>query len=362
MEMSISIIPLDSIVAKESITILIGKNILLEIIKDPVMQTLLDDKLVKRFVEAPNLCHDDVRFLINELFKEEVLMGAPNFAMSLFEISQSPEFEVFVSITKKMESFFQNLVNSEFQKTIWQEFEKIIKAKFDKMPKEEMESFKADFLRRTIGKADMKAVQNGNQKIISIGEKIQEKTGVDILVPSSLLLCPKCEVILSIGEFRGSKKCYICSQSVKRESMERIPINQVHDKIREIWRRNIWFEAYMARLLRRLGFQTWTSVHVMGASGILHEVDVLAIRKGTVLMCECKTGKISRNDVFNFYTKLGDLKAHFSVLALVGELPEPETREFVKKNPTIVSLENMGKMMESEILKHLGRKLSIEVA
>lgn len=359
--MPINLIPLDSTVTKENITVLIGKNILLEIIEDPAMQTLLDDKLVKGFIKAPNLCHDDVRFLIDELFREEVLMGAPNAVMSFLELAQSPEFEALLSITKKAESFMQDFVNSEFQKTIWKEFEKFIQAKFDKMPKEEMERFKADILRRTIGKADMKAVQDGNQRIISIGEKIQEKTGIDILVPSSLLLCPKCKVILSIGEFRGSKKCYICSESVKRESMERIPINQVHDRIREIWRRNIWFEAYMARLLRKLGFKTWTSVHVMGASGILHEVDVLAIRKGTVLMCECKTGKVSRNHVFNFNTKIGDLKAHVSVLALVGELPEPETREFVKKNPAIISLENMGKMMESEVLKHLGQKLSIEV-
>lgn len=358
--MPISLIPLDSTVTKENITVLIGKNILLEIIEDPAIQTLLDDKLVKGFIKAPNLCHDDVRFLIDELFREEVLMGAPNAVMSFFELAQSPEFEALLSIAKKAESFMQDFVNSEFQKTIWKEFEKFIQAKFDKMPKEEMERFKADILRRTIGKADMKAVQDGNQRIILIGEKIQEKTGIDILVPSSLLLCPKCKVILSIGEFRGSKKCYICSESVKRESMERIPINQVHDRIREIWRRNIWFEAYMARLLRKLGFKTWTSVHVMGASGILHEVDVLAIRKGTVLMCECKTGKVSRNHVFNFNTKIGDLKAHVSVLALVGELPEPETREFVKKNPAIISLENMGKMMESEVLKHLGQKLSIE--
>jgi Holliday junction resolvase len=98
----------------------------------------------------------------------------------------------------------------------------------------------------------------------------------------------------------------------------------------------------------------------MGASGILHEVDVLAIRKGTVLVCECKTGKVSRNDVFNFCTKASDLKAHISILALVDELPEPQTREFLKKNPAIIRIENMGKKKEIEVLNDLRQRLLIK--
>lgn len=116
----------------------------------------------------------------------------------------------------------------------------------------------------------------------------------------------------------------------------------------------------MARLLRKLGYKTWTGVHVMGASGILHEIDVLAIRKGTVLNVECKTGKVSRNAVFNFCTKVGDLKSHVSILALIQKLPESETREFVKKNPAIIRLEDMGKRRESEIVNYLKGRLTIK--
>jgi len=52
------------------------------------------------------------------------------------------------------------------------------------------------------------------------------------------------------------------------------------------------------------------------------------------------------------------LKAHLSILALIGELPEPETREFVKKYPSIITLENMGKIREADILADLKHRLS----
>ena len=88
----------------------------------------------------------------------------------------------------------------------------------------------------------------------------------------------------------------------------------------------------------------------MGASGMLHEVDVLAIRDESVIACECKTGKVTRNDVFNFFTKVSDLKVNLSILVLIHSFPEPETRRFVKRNPAIIGLENMGKREDTEIL------------
>ena len=228
------------------------------------------------------------------------------------------------------------------------------------MSPKDLEEIMSDIMYGVVGKVDEELVQEENKKIMSIGDKIKEKTGFDILAPSTLLLCPKCRVILSTEEYRDIKKCYVCAKKVKREDADRIYVYKVHDQIKKVLEKNLWFEAYLDRLLRRLGWKTWTSVHVMGASGILHEIDVLAIRKGTILIGECKTGKVSRNDVFNFCTKVGDLKSHVPILALIKELPEPETREFVRKNPAIIRLENMGKMKETEILNELERRLSIK--
>lgn len=142
--------------------------------------------------------------------------------------------------------------------------------------------------------------------------------------------------------------------------MERIPIVKVPLEIRQVWQSNLWFEAYFAHLLQKLGCKTWTGIHVMGASGMQHEVDVLAVKDDTVIISECKTGKASRNEVFNFCTKLGDLKAHVSIWAQIKELPEPETRKFVQKNRAIIKLENMGKMKDADILTYLKKELPIK--
>jgi len=355
--MPISIKELDSSIKEENITLILGKNILLKIVEELEKQTLLKDNTVKKLISIPNLCHDDLRSLIEEVIKKESLLIAPGSVKYLLEVAESKDVDVLFKIG---DAFEKSIMSAKFYKN----FEKVIsqtaQREFGKMPRKDLESIGSDFMFRFMGRIDEKLVQSENKKLMAISEKIKEKAGFDILVPSNLLLCPTCRTLLSTEEYRGSKKCYACKKEIKREDADRVYTYKVPDPIKKVWEENLWFEAFVARLLRRLGCKTWTSVHVMGASGILHEVDVLAIRKGTVLIAECKTGKVSRNDVFNFCTKVGDLKAHFSILAFIKELPEPETREFVKKNPAIIGLENMGKMSETDILDELERRLPMK--
>ena len=355
--MPVSFVELDSSTREENITIIVGKNILLKIIEDPDKQTVLRNNVVKKFVSITDLCHDDTRNLIEELIREEAFLNAPSFARTILNLSQNTEFSKFLSGLGEFESSMGKLMDSKFLKSLEKEVTPLLKQKFEKMPPSQLENMASDIMHRFVGKIDEKLVDQQNKKMVSIGDKIKEMAHFDVLVPSTLILCPKCRVPLSMEEYRGSKKCHVCGKKIAREKAKRIYIHKVNDKVKEVWKKNLWFEAYMAKLLRRLGFKTWTSVHVMGASGILHEVDVLAIRKGTVLTCECKTGKVSRNDVFNFCTKVGDLKNHISILALVKKLPETETREFVKKNPAIIRLENMGETREANILDKLRDRL-----
>ncbi len=355
--MPISIIELDSSTKQENITLILGKNILLKIIEDLEKQTLLKNKTVKEFVSIRNLCHDDIRLLIEELIKEEAFLFAPGLTRTFLSFAKGENLNLFFTLENSLKRYF---ADSKLYKTLEKEISQTVKRKFERMPRDELQTICSSFMHGFVGKVDEKWVKTENKKLLSIGDKINEKTGFEILVPSSILLCPKCKVILSTEEFTGAKKCYICNKNITRENAKRIYVYKVNEQVKRVWEKNLWFEAYMARLLRKLDCKTWTSVHVMGASGILHEVDVLAIRNGTILICECKTGKVSRNDVFNFCTKISDLKSHIAILALIGELPEPETREFVRKNPAIIRLENMGKREEADILNELRRRLSIK--
>ena len=344
-EMPISIIELDSSTKENNIILILGKNILLKIIEDPEKQRLLENKIVKQFISITNLCHEDIRLPIEEL--------------ALFEDSIVPTSEVEpIPIEAIRESSSPKPDETEISQETQEEIISFSSEMQARM-KEYTKLF-LDQISNLMRKTGEETIEKAYEKMASIGEEIKKKTGFEILVPSNLLMCPSCKLILSVEEFSGIKVCQLCKNEISRKQAERIYVHRINGEVRKVLKKNLWFEAYLARLLRKLGCKTWKSVHVMGASGILHEVDVLAIRKGTVLVAECKTGNVSRNDVFNFCTKVGDLKSHVSILALINELPEPQTREFVKKNPAIIRLENMGKMKEVDVLSELRDRLSIK--
>ena len=114
----------------------------------------------------------------------------------------------------------------------------------------------------------------------------------------------------------------------------------------------------MAKILRKLGWEDmWTHSYVLGASGARHEIDVLGIKGSRICLAECKTGKVRRADAFNFWTKAFDISSHINLFASLGEIPEPETRQFLEGNPSIVLLENVGKLHKEEILEKLKSSL-----
>jgi len=56
---------------------------------------------------------------------------------------------------------------------------------------------------------------------------------------------------------------------------------------------------------------------------------------------ECKTGKIGRKDVFNFWTKIFDIRSHISICLCAEEMPEHETGHFLQNNLSVILLEKI---------------------
>jgi hypothetical protein len=350
-------IELDSSVREENPTIILGKNIVLKIIEDSDKQGLLRNNTVKRFVSIPNLFNNEMRRLIDSLLEQEAYLTAPSFLQMLMQ--GKDRLEALAPHLQWLEQILAPLMESKMLKVIKESTQgAITEDEFEKLSKQRPDLV-ADFMFRVKGQINKEQRLEYERKLLSIDKEIEKKTGFRITVPSVLFVCPKCKKLLFSNEI-ANKKCLSCNKAINEERIGRIPISKIPDEIKILWQSNLWFEAYFANLLRKLDFQTWVGVHAMGASGILHEVDVLAIRRGAVVVSECKTGKVARNDVFNFCTKMSDLKVHVSILALIKELPEPETREFVKRNPAIIRLENMGQKKEEEILAELDQRLSLK--
>lgn len=214
-------------------------------------------------------------------------------------------------------------------------------------------------IRRSITSIDKKMLKTES----SILEQYPES---HILLPSSVSFCPNCYAstvdvrgkadgrpsqTIVTGEIKGKRLCPYCLLEYDRKNARRIGIHEILPSIRSVWNQGRWFEEQVARILRSLGWQTWVGAYVLGTSGILHEVDILGIKKGTILCGECKTGRVKREHTFNFWTKMGDTKSHRGLFASVESLPEAETRRFLTGNPAVVCIEKMKKLSEDDVRK-----------
>ncbi|MCJ7632340.1 restriction endonuclease [Candidatus Bathyarchaeota archaeon] len=339
---------------EENIVVIIGRTIIIKMIENKQTSDLLNIQDVNKFVSIKNLCNDDVRLLIRRLMEKEAYLIAPSWIKEL--IQNKDKLAQLEPVLKWFGHVMGNIMNSEFAKTLEKQIIEENKIDEELLKREDLRS---DLLFRVKGKINKKQLVKYEKELLSIDKEIQDKTGYRALEPSTIFICPHCRVIITEQEIE-SKKCLSCSKEIL--DAERIPIYKVNENIKKIWFNNLWFEAYLGKLLRKLGWKTWVDVYVMGASGVSHQIDVLGIHqgKGIVLAVECKTGKFSRNDVFNFCTKIADIKAHMAILALLEELPDQATREFVKKNPAIIRLENMRNLNEDDILSDLKMRFDIK--
>jgi len=322
--MPVTQIPLDSSLEQENVTLLIGKNVVLKLIEDQESKSLLNDQHVQKFLATEDLAFRDFRKTMDKIMELET--------------------KTFLEPTREMREIFIIRRIMSRRKRMPKNLIALIKSRSRKIYK--------DFL-------------EVSKNMLELEKKLKKiNSEVEVLNPITLSACPACKIPFYhersgkmeflLGDYKEALRCPTCDTLVNRDDVERINIVKVIPSIEKVWKRNLWFEEYMASIVRSLeGWRTWTSVYVLGMSGVLHEVDVLAIKDGYVLIGECKTGKVKREDVFTFWTKVSDVKSHISLFASISELPETETRGFLQKNPSVTLLEKVGELRKSEILQKM---------
>lgn len=335
-------------------TLLHGKNLLLKLIEDSATQQLLSRKEVQDFLATDDLCYKGFREPVNRILE--------------LEKRNTMEMEREILYLRRDVYYFLRSPRATR-----------ISAK--ELPQPVVPKRVATLYRRQLA-GSIKRLQKVDRSLLENEEKVRSfNKDAEVLYPTVLLRCPKCgmplfkektskehlprrryppgfDIEILRGEVKGPAHCATCGTKFDRESALRTNLHAVKETIREVWEKNLWLEDYVSKLLQSMEWKTWSHVHVLGSSGVRHEVDVLGVKMtkfgSYVLVCECKTGRVSRQEVFNFWAKVYDIKSHVSMLALIEQLPEPETREFVTKNPSVLLLENMGEKRKSEITKELG--------
>lgn len=342
--MPVTEIPLDSSTREEHVTLLHGKNLLLKLIENEHTKQTLSDADIQQFLSTQDLCHRNFREVIDKMIQVERDLER-SLQMESMIASERMEYLTYVRRTKTspraQKAAFSNL-----------------------LPR----------LKKSMN-AVTRRLLSDNKQLLALEDRIKKfNPGLEALTPTVLLRCPKCgvpffkappdshrrrhEMVFSpgsldlvIGELKGSVECRVCHTVFDRDNALRTNLHVLKRPLRELWESNLWLEDYTSKILRSMNWQTWPHVSVLGSSGVRHEIDVLGVKGSYVLVCECKTGRVTRQDVFNFWAKVYDIKSHVSMLSLIGELPEPETREFVTKNPSVFLLEKMGEKGRKQIVE-----------
>lgn len=134
------------------------------------------------------------------------------------------------------------------------------------------------------------------------------KEDLNILSNTLIYSCKKCGYPVSIGRFR-SYKC-ACGEeiSTKNQTNEKV-IHHFNSELTNFCNSNTWLEHGADYLLRRKDLDTWIGLHILGHSGVWHEIDNVAEYKKDNLrfFCECKSGNMGPNDVLVFSGKMADI-------------------------------------------------------
>jgi predicted RNA-binding Zn-ribbon protein involved in translation (DUF1610 family) len=354
---------LDTHAKEEDITLILGKNVILKIVEHREVEEILSRSATKELLKCEDLCHKDTIEPIQGILQlNEERAG---FGNEVIEMS-----EMLLRERARLTRIFRQSSKKSRNRKAAHEFSIEDEQRFmNRYFGERIASFK-------------RVVQENDRKMIELEKKLQScNPHIHLLTPATLLLCRKCgsplmkpsaqgreaatppaktghrrplsrqEIVW--GEIKTDSECVFCGSKVTRNDAKRVLIHEISPDFLQLFRNELWFELYLADLLSKLEWKTWAHVGVLGMSGILQEIDVLAIKKGFVLCVECKTGRTSREDAFKFWVKVSDLKSPYGIYALLKNLPESETREFLSKSPGIIVLEGMANKRKKDIVEFL---------
>lgn len=189
-----------------------------------------------------------------------------------------------------------------------------------------------------------------DDKIVLIEDKtkrlknLEKILGVGLSKEDEISICGHCnafrfgEVIgKSLGSKNQERECPICSRIINKSFDVLCLPNAIKDFLA-----GEWFEFYASKFFELNEWKIFTRVYVFGSSGVEHEVDFLAVKKGISIIGECKTGNITRRDVSNFIAKYYDINCTYAMLISINRV-DPGTLKYIRKNPNLIYLDNIKK-------------------
>lgn len=167
---------------------------------------------------------------------------------------------------------------------------------------------------------------------------IANKLKFNVTKPHKEYLCKKCHGFRPGPDLITTSKptCVICKNKLESYSIKHIDNDVVG------YLTGYWLEDYIATILNKLGWKAWSSPTLMvyGVSGASHQIDVLAIKDGRILIIECKSGEFSPTEVMKFLGKYYDIRCHKALAIAIGKI-HSDAKKFIEKNAAISYYDNI---------------------
>lgn len=310
--MSIKIEQLDNECKNREITVLVGKNILLKFIPS---QSILDsDKRLQSFIKTPNL-------LLSDLIRKTKTMA---------ELSKRISDPLSRSI--RLQDIFKGM-SSRYSSEETKAFEHI-KRRFEHI----------------------------KRSVVSIGGQIgglEKDMNLYLAKDYYLYFCSNCDTYLADSPETLPINCRYCGEEASwGESNKTV---RFLDGEVAGYLDGLWFEDYIAKFLKMIGWKTWCHGHIMGSSGVDYQIDVLAINSsdGRVLVGECKSGQLAGKDVFNFSAQYFDIKSNYGFFFSLKGASDPRLKEYMKRTPGLCLLDGLESTSDEDMIKKIKKHLEI---
>lgn len=169
-------------------------------------------------------------------------------------------------------------------------------------------------------------------------EKLSKELKFEIIKPHKEYLCKNCNGFRPGPSLTATDKpvCALCKSLLKGFYIKQIDTDVVN------YLTGYWLEDYIANILNKNQWKAWSSPTLMvhGVSGASHQIDVLAIKGGRVLIVECKTGEFAPTQVMNFLGKYYDIRCHKACAIAIGKI-HPDAKKIIEKNAAIDYYDNI---------------------
>ena len=181
-------------------------------------------------------------------------------------------------------------------------------------------------------KSELDDFSNNLQRRQTTLKTFAQKLKFEVIKPHSEYLCKNCNGFRPGPDLTQTENptCALCKNLIKKLSIHQIDTDIVN------YLAGYWLEDYIASIFNALKWKAWSSPTLMihGVSGASHQIDVLAIKNGRVLIVECKTGEFSPTQVMNFLGKYYDIRCHQALAVAIGKI-HPDAKKIIEKNTAI---------------------------